>query len=224
MSIDLADVRSKWKSWLAQTASTNFSDADVVGFTADSNENTRDANRPGRRRMDFCAHLADGSYWRFHPGKRSSGDAQPPYFPSILQNDTGERGATEHAYQQWLTPGETDIWTLHHSQAVPQTDFIGKDRAWEIISSLFTQQAIPMHPTQIEITNGTLIPWSLWVCNLGRLRDRAIGNGIEKVFPSRTDEWEALFEFAQPDNTREYVFISQELSFGSARVKVRIAE
>ena len=81
-----------------------------------------------------------------------------------------------------------------------------------------------MHPTQIEITNGTLIPWWLWVCNLGRLRHRAIGDGIEKVFLSRTDEWEALFEFVQPDNTREYVFISQELSFGSLRVKVRIAD
>ena len=174
--------------------------------------------------MDFCAHLADGSYWRFHPGKRSSQDAKPRHFPSILRNDTGERGATEHAYQQWLTPSQTGIWTLHHSQAIPQSDRIGNNRVWDLISSLFQQQAIPMHPTQIEITNGTLIPCWLWVCSLGRLRDRAIGNGIEKVFLSRTDDREALFEFVQPDNTREYVFISQELSFGSARVKVRIAE
>ena len=78
MSIDLTDVWSRWKSWLAiQNASTDSFDANIVGFTADFIENTRDVNRGGRQRMDFCAHLADGSYWRFHPGKRSSQDAQP---------------------------------------------------------------------------------------------------------------------------------------------------
>ena len=81
-----------------------------------------------------------------------------------------------------------------------------------------------MHPPQIEITNGTLIPWWLWVCNLGHYRDRVIGNGIEKVFLSRYDDREARFEFVHPDNTREHVFICQARRGGSGRVNVRIAE
>ena len=62
MSIDLTDEWPRWKSWLAiQNVATTSFDADIVGFTADFIENTRDANRGGRRRMDFCAHHADGS-------------------------------------------------------------------------------------------------------------------------------------------------------------------
>ena len=81
-----------------------------------------------------------------------------------------------------------------------------------------------MYPNNIEITDGTLIPWWLWVCNLGSHTYRVIGNGIEKVFLSRTDDREALFEFVHPDNRRGYVLICEVRSFGSARMNVRIAE
>ena len=81
-----------------------------------------------------------------------------------------------------------------------------------------------MHPEQIEITNGNLIQWWLWVGHLGSHSDRIIGNGIEFVFLSRTDGQEALFEFAQADNTQQYVFRSQVRRYGSTQVIVRVDE
>ena len=167
--------------------------------------------------MDFCAHLADGSYWRFHPGKHAKNDATPQYFSRKLGNGTGERGATEHAHQQWLEPGASGIWTLDHSQAVPQTDRMGKKRMWNIISSLFDEQSIPTQPTWVEITKNKSIPWWLWVSNLGHDTGRVIGNGIEKVFLSRSEAGEAVFEFVRQDSTRETVFLTRRgVRFGSA--------
>ena len=81
-----------------------------------------------------------------------------------------------------------------------------------------------MHPQNIEITDGTLISWWLWVCNLGLHRDIVIGNGIEFVYLSRTDEQEARFEFVHADHTRQDVYISKVRRRGSAQVQVRVDE
>ena len=81
-----------------------------------------------------------------------------------------------------------------------------------------------MYANKIEITDGILIPWWLWVCNLGYHGDRVTGNGIEFVYLSRTDDQEALFEFVQADNTRQYVFIGQVRRYGSTQVIVRVVE
>ena len=217
-STDLTQIWPQWNCWLAlQHQGTTSFHADVVRFTADRIENTCDANRGVRPRVDFCAHLADGSYWRFHPGKHAKNDATPQYFSRMLQTPTGVRGATEHAHQQWLEPGASGIWTLDHSQAVPQTDRMGKKRMWNIISSLFDEQSIPTQPRWVEITKNESIPWWLWVSNLGHDTGRVIGNGIEKVFLSRSEAGEAVFEFVRQDSTRENVFLTRRgVRFGSA--------
>ena len=61
--MDLTNIWSNWKSWLAtQPESTQAFQCDVAAFTAEAIENTRDPNRGGRPRVDFCAKLVDGSY------------------------------------------------------------------------------------------------------------------------------------------------------------------
>ena len=208
-STDLTQIWPQWNCWLAlQHQGTTSFHADVVRFTADRIENTRDANRGGLQRLDFCAHLADGSYWRFHPALKARQDAAPVFMPAILRNETSERGATEHAHEQWVKPGDSGVWTWEHRLTVPQIDYIGKKQMWQIILPLLEDQTIPHRPNSMDISTSTTIPWWLWVCNLGKHSGRVIGNGIEKVFLSRSNDREALFEFVHNDTTRVNVFIA----------------
>ena len=92
----------QWSAWLAsQSKAEQRFAVGVTALTAEFIEGTRDPNRAGRPRMDFCAYLTDGSFWRFHPGKHGKSSAEPRFFPAELPS-TGLRGAAEHAWLQWL--------------------------------------------------------------------------------------------------------------------------
>ena len=117
----------------ATCGNTSF-ESDVAGFTAESIENTKDPNRRGRPRVDFCVRRVDGSYWRFHPGDKVKNSAKPVYIPATLPNTT--RGAAEHAAQQWTTVGDNNVFTIARSRLVPQTDRKGRNAMWQEISAL----------------------------------------------------------------------------------------
>ena len=123
--IDLTRIWERWSAWLAtQREATQSFEFDVAAFTAEAIENTRDPNRGGRPRVDFCVYLVDGSYWRFHPGTTMQSSSQTIHIPAILPDTT--RGAADHAAIQWSTLGQSNVWTITRSALVPQTDRMGK--------------------------------------------------------------------------------------------------
>ena len=133
--IDLTTIWGRWTLWLAtQRETILFFEFDIVAFTAEAIEHTRDPNRGDRRRVDFVVYLTDGSYWRFHPGTKKQSSAQAHYIPAILANNT--RGAADYAAIQWTTVGPSKVWTIARSAIVPQTDRMGHKVVWHKISLL----------------------------------------------------------------------------------------
>ena len=63
------------------------------------------------------------------------------------------------------------------------------------------QDAIPREDNVIDITDGAIFPWWLWVSNLGNRTPDIIGEGIREVHLSRTQEQEVVFNFIRVDNT-----------------------
>ena len=84
-----------------------------------------------------------------------------------------------------------------------------------------SQDAIPRWDDTVDITDGTLIPWWLWVSNLGQRTLDVIGNGIRQVLLSRTLEQEVLFKFVRVDNTEASVFLGLRELAGASIVYVR---
>lgn len=218
--VDLTTIWPRWSAWLAtQPTATQSFESDVAAFTAESIENTRDPNRGGRPRVDFCVRLADGSYWRFHPGSKERNSAEPRHIPATLPDTT--RGAAEHAAQQWTTISDDNVWTISRSRLVPQTDRMSKNAMWQQISALLMQDAIPRWPNTVDITDGTLISWWLWVSNLGPRTVDVIGNGIRQVLLSRRLEQEVVFAFVRVGNTEASVFLGLREIAGASLVYVR---
>ena len=218
--MDLTTLWPQWSAWLAtQPVATQSFESDVAAFTAESIENTRDPNRGGRPRVDFCVRLVDGSYWRFHPGTKVSNSAEPRHIPATLPDTT--RGAVEQAAQQWTRISDDNVWTISRSRLVPQTDRVGKNAVWQQISPLLMQDEIPARPDSVDITDGILLPWWLWVSNLGQRTLDVIDNGIRQVLLSRTSEQEVLFTFVRVDDTEASVFLGVRKLAGASIVYVR---
>ena len=55
---------------------------------------------------------------------------------------------------------------------------MGKEAVWHQISALLKQDAIPREDNVIDITDGAIFPWWLWVSNLGNRTPDIIGEGI----------------------------------------------
>ena len=124
------------------------------------------------------------------------------------------RGAAEHASIQWTTIGQDNVWTITRSGLVPQIDRIGKDAVWQQISALLGQNAIPPVDEFVDITDGTIIRWWLWVCNLGQRTRDVIGEGIQEVHLSRTLAQEVVFKFVRVDNTETSLLLGLRMSSG----------
>ena len=148
-----------------------------------------------------------------------SKSAEPVYIPATLPNST--RGAAEHAAQQWSTISDDNIWTISHSELVPQTDRVGKNAVWQQISRLLMQNAIPDLPDAVDITDGKVITWWLWISNLGYQTVDVIGNGIGQVHLNRTRDQEVVFKCLRVDNTEASVFLGLRDRDGASFVYVR---
>ena len=83
------------------------------------------------------------------------------------------------------------------------------------------QSAIPALPDGVDITDGKVITWWLWVSNLGQITLEVIGNGIQQVFLSRTRELEVVFKFLRVDNTEVSVFVGLRQFARGSSVYVR---
>ena len=196
----MTTIWPRWSNWLAtQPAATQSFESDVAGMTAEAIANTRDPNRRGRPRVDFCVHLVDGDCWRFHPGRKVKDSAEPVHIPATLPDAT--RGAAEHAATQWTTFGQGNVWTIAHAALVPQTDRMGKQAVWHQIAALLKEDTSLGKDGLIDITRDTTLPWWLWASNLGQRTRDVIGEGIRQVHLSRTGENEVLFKCMRVDDT-----------------------
>ncbi len=83
-------------------------------------------------------------------------------------------------------PGAVAPFTATEAQLIPQSDRMGKAEAWRLMDTLRDAQSGAQStdaalPDALDLTDGTLFPWRLWLCNLGHLTDEAVGCGIVRV-------------------------------------------
>ncbi len=76
-------------------------------------------------------------------------------------------------------------FTWSDAQLIPQSDRIGKRRAWQLLNALrgqhLAQPGSAAQPPHVNLTNGRLFSWKLWLCNLGPLAQDTFGPGISTI-------------------------------------------
>ena len=196
----------------------------VVAFTAELIQGTSDPNRMGRRRLDFCVPLADGPYWRLHPGTTIKSSAKPRHIPAELPGARGStaRGAAEHAGQQWTALDEQGVWTAPRAALVPQGDRRGKQEMWLSLQQSAQEGCVPWYPQEVDVTDGAVTKWWLWTCSLGENTAQVIGAGIERAFLTRGSRLEYRFRFVRVDGSEACVVLGQEARDGNTRVYARM--
>ena len=125
-----------------------------------------------------------------HPGSTRKNDAKPVFVPS---------SASEHAADEWRTPGNKGIFTFDRADLVPQIDKLGKEDVWRKVQYLKAQRLIGGPP--LDITDGTHLLWWLWMCNLGSHTKKVIGTGVRSAYIAMNVDHEAVFTFVRADGT-----------------------
>ena len=192
---------STWKNYIAKHARGE----DIVGghgivrVTAEFVAGTRDANRGGQQRCDFVFYVADGGFWRLHPGRVRAQDAAPVYVgpdtfcPQVLQSTAPIAFTAD-------TLWEPDRMQLPFTEAqavnVPQTDRMGRKQVWAWITSLGAGEH------NLDVTFGQHgFKWWLWVATMERSSGAVVGTGIDsaRVWTNGTG-W-AEFSFGRCDGS-----------------------
>ena len=113
------------------------------------------------------------------------------------------RSAPEHAYgcaaYEWRTAGYKGIFTAARAKTVPQTDRLGKGAVWITVQTLMAQNLIPNKAdgAWLDITDGQMLKWWLWVSNLGPYMLRVIGTGVRKAYVAVNTQHEVVFKFVR---------------------------
>jgi len=86
--VDLAR-ETWWQDYVAsQGVAGQMADVGITGFSAAPILGETDPNRDHRTRVDFIVFLADGSYWRLHPGAKKTRDAKPRHITPVSEGNT----------------------------------------------------------------------------------------------------------------------------------------
>ena len=221
--VDLATLWPKWGRWLASLdGCVQKFHPGVTSFTAEFIAGTTDPNRGGRRRCDFCVRLTDGSYWRLHPGAKRGNSAKPLYFPAQVPSALGgtTSGAAEHACLQWARLAPDGVWSEHAGALVPPSDRLGKQQVWQAVAR--EADRIPWYPEEADVTDGRLLRWWLWVCNLARSTRQVTGVGITRAFLTRWDQSEYRFRFVRVDGSEAHVILTEQRWGGGSSVAFRV--
>ena len=112
-------------------------------------------------------------------------------------------GAAEHAGEEWNTPGLNWTSTWERAQEAPQKVISSekKKRVWAIVQHLRREQTLPEFGA-VDITDGRLIRWWLWLPNLGNHSQEVIGVGVTRAWLSMRDNGNsAAFNFERTDGT-----------------------
>ena len=146
-----------------------------------------------------------------HPGSKPKGDAVPQFFPRTAPEHAppfSPSTAPEHAAYEWRTAGASGVFTA--ARAVPQIDRLGKEEIWQTIQSLIAQGLIANEPPSqtartfapsLDITDGNLLCWWLWICNLGQHTRTVIGTGVRSAHIAMPTGDEAVFKFGRADGS-----------------------
>ena len=88
---------------------------------------------------------------------------------------------------------------------------MGHKVVWHKIALLLEQDEIPRGDNVINITDGRISPWWLWVSNLEN-RTVIIGEGIREVHLNRIEDQKVVFNFIRVDNTRASLLLGSRYS------------
>ena len=156
-------VKFPWQPYVAVHPQANdLVGSGITSFEANFIAGTTDPNRSGQQRLDFVIRHTDGGYWRIHPGSKPRLDAVPRYF-------TPADARTHLAADQWRYLGPQGF-TYEDALTVPQSDRIGKKKAWVVLENL------PLG--ELDSSPDATFKWWLWLANLGPHTQTAIGAGV----------------------------------------------
>ena len=82
-----------------------------------------------------------------------------------------------------------------------QGDKLGKGAVWRTVQNKL--QSIPDERDggALDITDGSVLRWWLWICNLGLHTREVIGVGVRCARVAMNDTDEAVFTFTRVDDT-----------------------
>ena len=137
----------------------------VVAFTGEFSVQFDDEYR-----TDMIISHTNGGYVRIHPGWKIHFDATPKFFSPAQEEIVG---ATEHAFFEWNTPGHGVILTWESAETIPQRDRLNTISVWAAIEKVWQPWGVTL-----DITDGRILCWRLWICNLGADAPDIIGPGV----------------------------------------------
>ena len=142
------------------------------------------------------------------PGENQMAQSNVIPMQTDSDNEDGVQEDLEHIYDE----AAREVFELIN---------FGNNAAWEKISALLYRDVIPQEDEYIDITEETIIPWRLWVSNLGNRTSEIIGEGIKAVHLSRTQEHEVRFNFIRVDNTQASLLLGCRERFDASEVYTR---
>ena len=86
---------------------------------------------------------------------------------------------------------------------MPQGDRLSKNLVWKTVEQLLDEKSIPdeQSGSKMDLTDGQVLRWWLWICNLGNLTREVIGAGVVKAHLAMNGSDEAVFTFTRADDT-----------------------
>ena len=179
-----------WKEYIAtlDAAEQIIGTKGIIAVHIEQIEGVSDPNRGGKRRVDIVLYNADGQFFRVHPGSKRANDAQirQANCSSIGASEPNARsscaaeprvtktGSIESASRQYHDPPL--VLTQDVAEQIPQNHLMGRAEMFGKLQSL--SKDYPLELTQATIDD---FPWWLWIPNTGRVRDKVIGSGIERI-------------------------------------------
>ena len=174
-----------WREYVATLAAAEqiIGTKGITAVRVEQIEGVKDPNRGGERRVDIVLYNADGKFSRLHPGSKRANDAQliqgnwssfgAPE-PNAKSSSAADPENIESASRQYHEPPL--VLTREFAAQIPQHHRIGRVEMFSKLQRL--RKEYPLELTQSTIDD---FPWWLWIPNTGRVRDKVIGSGIERI-------------------------------------------
>ena len=201
----------EWETWreyiaILPEAEKIIGTKGIIAICVEQIAGVQDPNRGGNRRVDIVVYNADGLFFQIHPGGKRKGDAQlkvgnwlatgasEPNAESSGAAEPGvtKTGAIESASRQYCEPPR--VLTQEAAGKTPQNHRMGRDLMFRKLQSLPKEYPLELTHTTVEV-----FAWWLWIPNTGTVRDRVIGNGIERIalMETTTDKDAAAITWAR---------------------------
>ena len=116
-------------------------------------------------------------------------------------------------YDRVVQPHTQPAFMWSEAQLIPQNDRMGKRQTWQRLDAL-RQQHTAQHtraaqPAALDVTDGTLFPWKLWLCSLGYLTQDTLGVGIRSVHLQLYQDPIIILNLTRADDTVAELSLTQ---------------